>query len=157
MSQQQDNFLPAGKYYIGDPCYVVPDEHWTDGDDFCDQLFSNNSPEAPANIMILGHPIQAQNTAHGDGVYDDNIGNSYPVDAGLIGAVPVDLNENCDGMLNTIIDFEEDFQVIYNDGDIDFISSTGKKLLSVYTDYEEEDDNDDDDWGWDEDEEDDLY
>lgn len=45
-------------------------------------LFENNEE---ARRLIAFH------TAHGDGVYEDEDGNQYPVDAGMIGAIPVEL------------------------------------------------------------------
>ena len=32
--------FPAGKYYIGDPCYVIDDDKWSQ---VCDQIFKDGS------------------------------------------------------------------------------------------------------------------
>lgn len=85
--------LPAGTYWVGDPCYCVPDDHWDDllnvSDFFgCGGFGTRNTlPKGVYNFR--GVPILAFNTAYGDGVYEDDEGRKYPVDAGLIGAVPV--------------------------------------------------------------------
>lgn len=33
--------LPAGRYFIGDPCYVIADSDWIE---FCDLSFDKNGP-----------------------------------------------------------------------------------------------------------------
>lgn len=85
--------LPAGTYWIGDPCYSVPKDDWDDllnvSDYFgCGGFGTRNTP--PKGVYTFrGMPIAGFNTAYGDGVYEDEQGNRYPVAAGLIGAVPV--------------------------------------------------------------------
>lgn len=78
--------VPAGEYYLGDPCYAVPDEHWMALLESCDYF---NDPVG----KVAGHEVLAFHTAHGDGTYQDDDGNKYPVDAGLIGLVPVGLTD----------------------------------------------------------------
>lgn len=77
--------VPAGRYFLGDPCYAVPNEYWTPLLDSCD--FFDGSPVGQAN----GSQVLAFGTAWGDGTYNDQHGNSYPVDAGLIGLTPIAL------------------------------------------------------------------
>ena len=43
---------------------------------------------------IDGHPVLGIRTAFGDGTYFDEAGNEYPVDAGMIGAVPAEFTDN---------------------------------------------------------------
>lgn len=79
--------LPPGTYYIGDPCYVFERESW---DTIGEQTeWFHKTPIAELNGMQL----LAFGTAYGDGDYADQFGNRYPVDAGLIGVVPVFLME----------------------------------------------------------------
>lgn len=73
--------IPAGRYFLGDPCYAVPDELWHDLLASCDYF---NEPVG----NVAGHRVVAFSTAYGDGEYYDNQGRRYPVDAGLIGVVP---------------------------------------------------------------------
>lgn len=76
-------YVPAGKYVIGDPCYTVPDDDWIKLLESCEYF------NRPVGISG-GYEVLAFPTAYGDGVYRDQRGNVYPVDAGLIGLVPVE-------------------------------------------------------------------
>lgn len=75
--------LPAGTYYVGDPCYCFDHESWralgAQTNWFADR----------ADGEIAGRRMAAFGTKHGNGTYADGCGNFYPVDSGLIGAVPV--------------------------------------------------------------------
>tara|TARA_R110000824_G_scaffold201667_3_gene385762 strand:- start:288 stop:722 length:435 start_codon:yes stop_codon:yes gene_type:complete len=86
--------LPAGKYWIGDPCYVLdesgPEFNWGD---FCHHCFkddgsgrANDGVQKHQEILFAWH-----GTAYGDGCYIDQLGNSYGVDAGMIGCVPYEV------------------------------------------------------------------
>lgn len=61
--------LPAGKYFYGDPCYVLS------RDDF-DKLYEGELQ----NCALL-------KTRHGDGCYGDNTNNTLYVDSGHLGLV----------------------------------------------------------------------
>ena len=77
--------VPAGRYILGDPCYAVPEDKWME------LLESCNYFENPIGTFSKGtdnHYIVAFGTRWGDGCYRGTDGNSYPVDAGLIGLVP---------------------------------------------------------------------
>jgi hypothetical protein len=99
--------LPAGKYYIGDCCYVLEEKHrdydlW---EEFCNQFF-NDSEE----IIIEGKSIVAYDTLYGDGEYKSNIGASFPVDSGLIGCTPAELWKGEGNPFGcTLITFKTDF------------------------------------------------
>ena len=82
--------LPAGWYYIGDPCYVLKgDGEW---DKVCGQLdHLDHLGYGGGSIVVNARQVVIFQTAYGDGDYPDNYGRSYPVDSGLIGAVPVEL------------------------------------------------------------------
>jgi hypothetical protein len=75
--------VPAGEYFLGDPSYAVPDDQWHP------LLWSWADLSRPLGHMLDGTYIVAFPTAYGDGVYKDDHGHSYPVDAGLIGLVPI--------------------------------------------------------------------
>ena len=74
--------VPAGRYFLGDPCYAVPDafwEHFGASNDWWQK-----GPIAEYNGMkVLGF-----GTAFGDGEYLGTNGHHYPVDSGMIGLVP---------------------------------------------------------------------
>lgn len=76
--------FPAGDYYIGDLCYVLSDElyHGVWGDNF------GYDPGYITNGTIS---FAMESTAYGDGEYEDDEGNKYPVDAGIIGIAPVSI------------------------------------------------------------------
>lgn len=79
--------LPPGEYYLGDPCYVIRD----DGDwkRFLSHLGDGEKDTDGVIIDWNGHKCFVCATNCGDGVYDDQHGNEYPVDAGMIAAIPI--------------------------------------------------------------------
>lgn len=88
--------LPAGEYYLGDPCYVIAEDEWLN---FC-HLLSTFDREKMQEVSLCtngmiaefnGHKVFVTSTNCGDGSYRDQLGNSYPVDAGLIGLIPLAL------------------------------------------------------------------
>lgn len=100
--------VPAGHYILGDPCYVVPDCDWDS------LLQSCNYFENPIGYVkdgIQEFPVLAFSTLWGDGCYKGTDGNTYPVDAGLIGLVPVEIlgNDvhNLRGDLSKIVTFDK--------------------------------------------------
>ena len=82
--------VPKGTYVIGDPCYAVPDKNW---DSLLQSCNFFNYPIGYVNDGKLLHPVMAFGTKWGDGSYHGTDGNVYPVDAGLIGLVPVEIVE----------------------------------------------------------------
>lgn len=129
--------LPAGKYFIGDPCYVIRDEDWSD---ILDEtrffgLYATEKAmmeddysakdEQNGIFKYKGHKLAASSTAYGDGEYHSNVGTKFSVDAGLLAAVPmalVDMTAYGDTLekLGAFVEMEEDFDVDYNDGVITF-------------------------------------
>jgi hypothetical protein len=107
--------LPAGTYYIGDPCYVIKDEDWMQALNETNFFNLCASPEAvrkrefnPKNLRngaFLYHAkdhdfhyhLAASSTKFGDGDYPcKNNGceiGKCGVDAGLISAIPVEMIE----------------------------------------------------------------
>lgn len=116
--------LPAGKYWIGDPCYVLdkrdtPTENfrWDQFVDFC----FDGDPTGRKNEGIVDHQgitFAFFGTEYGDGCYPDNLGNHYGVDAGMIGCIPVDNIEV--NSLGTVHTFDKDFDCEYDNGTIRF-------------------------------------
>lgn len=172
--------MKAGKYYIGDPCYVLDepkyDWHKVLKDTLYFGLFS--SPLAMKRDMYKPRdeqhgefPIEdndgnlytaaVSTTKYGDGSYYDEEGNEYGVDAGMIGAIPIEaiseesvLNRYCGGKfadgtesfeavlnrLGHVHEFDQDFSIAYDDGKIRFGTYYGSDVV-VDTDpeYDEED------------------
>lgn len=112
--------MQAGTYYIGDLCYVMHDR-WGE---FCDATIDGTSVKDGVFVLLDGCVVASFTTAYGDGTYEDFAGNSYPVDAGLIGCIKMsDIAEsergNVEGCGN-MFTFEDDFEVGSRDGVITF-------------------------------------
>lgn len=84
--------MPAGEYFVGDPCYAVPDEKWSD---WLDDAYGGRDGNTVDVLLaeVDGRPVLGISTAYGDGVYWASDGCSYPVDSGLLGLVPVEVAE----------------------------------------------------------------
>jgi len=83
--------VPPGSYFLGDPCYAVPDALWMPLLESC-SIF-----EQPIGT-VDGTQVLAFGTAYGDGSYSDQADNTFSVDAGLIGLTPMALastHPNC--------------------------------------------------------------
>ena len=102
--------MQAGKYYVGDLCYVMDDDEWEQvcartiqGSKFADGEFELND----------GRKFAIYGTSWGDGGYHDYYGNEYSVDSGSIGCIKVeDIKvEKYDDIerLGAIVEFETDF------------------------------------------------
>ena len=108
------NFMPAGKYYVGDLCYVMHGE-W---DEVCGLFFKDRTDHGcNEGVFTLkdGRKFASFNTAYGDGEYRDEQGRKYGVDAGLIGCIQmldVDLlNPSNFTRGGQVIDFPYEFVV----------------------------------------------
>lgn len=73
----------AGTYYVGDPCYVIDADKW--------QEFLEPYWNGEGEFEFEGLRVAAYRTMYGDGVYFDQEGNQYGVDAGMIGVIPMEL------------------------------------------------------------------
>ena len=77
----------AGRYYVGDLCYVMHDA-W---DEICDLVFDDNHGCIEGEFTLKdGRRFAMYNTAYGDGVYTDQYGREYSVDSGSIGCILLD-------------------------------------------------------------------
>lgn len=78
--------MPAGKYWVGDLCYVMHAE-WSEA---CN-LFFKDRTDSGCNegefTLEDGRRFVSFNTKWGDGCYRDQTGLEYNVDAGLIGCI----------------------------------------------------------------------
>lgn len=104
--------MPAGKYYVGDLCYVMHDE-W----DECCHLFFKGRTDHSCNEgefnLKDGRRFASYTTKYGDGEYSDQMGNRYGVDAGLIGCIrleDIDLKQESNFLRGgSIVEFPSDF------------------------------------------------
>jgi len=103
--------MKAGKYYIGDLCYVMHPE-W---DEFCSLTISGHNVLDGEFNLKDGRRFATFTTKWGDGTYKDEQGRKYGVDAGLIGCIALnDIDLNADGNFITggqIVQFDNDFTV----------------------------------------------
>lgn len=110
--------VPAGIYYVGDPCYTAGQ------DDNAWQKWCNAVPDNGELLAATynGFPVIGLHTAHGDGTYNDSDGYEYGVDAGMIGIVPVELIEKMGVQVDSsdygrIVEFTEETQLVrHSDG-----------------------------------------
>lgn len=143
---KNSNYFPAGKYYIGDPCYAVKDGKWIELVETTGCFGLHNKFEIPYDnwndglFLYNGKKCFAEGTAYWVGSYQDNKGRIYGVDAGLIGIMPL---ECCDGNLmdgGNIVEFEKPFYVSANNGVFEF----GNVIINTRDD--EDNDTDDEDY-----------
>ena len=115
--------MPAGRYYIGDLCYVMHPE-WQE----CCELFF--PPGAPGRgvegefTLKDGRRFASFGTAYGDGTYSSNMTTVHSVDSGSIGCIRVE--DICDHEYDNIeelgafVEFAEPFEVSANAGILKF-------------------------------------
>ncbi len=115
--------MQAGKYYIGDLCYVMHDA-W---DEFCDITIDGNNVLDGEFQLKDGRKFATYGTAYGDGCYNArdgyNVIGECGVDAGLIGCILLDdikdiRENNIDG--GVIVDFPAPFETGEDRGTIYF-------------------------------------
>jgi len=94
------NMMPAGKYYVGDLCYVL-DELW---DEVCENLSEGEHKLSDGRKYVWYH------TKYGDGMYTSNIGTNHPVDAGLIGCIELGDEVSEDYDFGAIVEFKNPFK-----------------------------------------------
>lgn len=78
--------MPAGRYYVGDLCYVMHDA-WGE---FCSITIQGHQLLNGEFTLADGRRFATYGTMYGDGLYQDTHGRSYSVDAGLIGCIRVE-------------------------------------------------------------------
>lgn len=111
--------MPAGRYYIGDLCYVMHPE-WNE---CCDLFFPASSYPGQAEgefALRDGRRFASFGTAYGDGTYRSNIGTSHAVDSGSIGCIRVEdiRDDQYDNIeeLGAIVEFDQPFEVSKDQG-----------------------------------------
>lgn len=76
-------------FYIGDICYVLGEklyhDFWGTQNKYSSGVYRN--------VLGTGLGFAVSHTKYGDGIYNDQRGHQYYVDAGVIGAVPLELIE----------------------------------------------------------------
>lgn len=128
--------MKAGKYYIGDLCYVLRDEIW---DEVCGLLFHGwgNVLDDGLHKLKDGREFYIFSTAHGDGVYKDQVGFEYAIDSGTIGCILADSVKLPERGKFRVVDLPDAYS--YVDGGTLYFGN-----VIINTDGEE--DEDEDDW-----------
>ena len=123
--------FPAGKYYIGDLCYVLPDsiyENVFGGYEYANGLYRNNNAGSTQIFMIGG-------TSDGDGKYDGSDGNSFCVDAGIIGICPVSMiakeKESSAKRCGHIYNFDTQVRATFSRGVFVFTSTHSRLVIDT--------------------------
>ena len=132
--------MPAGRYYVGDLCYVMSDEEWKQ---FCKITLTGEKVLDGEFEMPDGRRFASYSTAYGDGVYYDEYGHTFSVDAGLIGCIlESDIKEPLDNILDlgAIIDFNTPFVTSGGRGEKDWdgVIQFGTVMIETDPVYEEE-------------------
>jgi hypothetical protein len=111
--------MKAGKFYIGDLCYVMHNE-WEEA---CNLMFDPMNGAHGEGIFKLkdGREFAIFGTAHGDGSYLDQNGREYAVDSGSIGCILADsLTEEIRYDLANVVEIKNDFTPYSNNGTLYF-------------------------------------
>jgi len=137
--------MPAGRYYVGDLCYVMTDKEW---DEFCSLTTDGLRCLHGEFNFKDGRRFATFGTRWGDGKYfDTNKLYEFSVDAGLIGCMRLNeinikklkLNELEE--LGAIIDFPYEFGT----GVTDSVITIGHVVIDTDAEYEDEDEHEDED------------
>ena len=149
--------LPNGKAWIGDPCYVFPEDYW---DNFCSLMFGdshnpvvNDKDGAEVVVTVDGkdYKFWIIGTAFGDGNYalrknGMEIGTGLGVDAGLLAVIPLDVLEAWDGKedhLGTTI-LLQNATLTASEGNFQLKAKDGNYTVNTVGDDDDEDDFEDD-------------
>ena len=139
--------MEAGKYYVGDLCYVMTDDEW---DEVCSLTIKGNQCLQGEFNLKDGRRFAMYNTAWGDGVYRDQFKRDYSVDAGSIGCIKLsdikaDKYDNIEELGN-ISEFGMDFTTSGGRGNPDWdgvICIGGIKIQTDADDWEDEEEDED--------------
>lgn len=112
--------MTAGKYWVGDLCYVLGDR-W---DEVCSKTIRGREVLEGKFALDDGLEFVMLKTAHGDGVYVDQDGLGYGVDSGSIGAVSAEdadiVPESFGGSLGHVAEFDGVWEATSEEGVLSF-------------------------------------
>lgn len=136
-------------FYIGDICYVLgePLYHGVWGEQYNFQHGTFSDPKTGLSVAVAG-------TAYGDGCYLGSDGTKFPVDAGVIGVVPLELVQYKNSLdCGKVVKCPGMARLEAEDGKFE-ISLPDSTILTINTDYGPHDPrcDEDDEEAWDEDE-----
>lgn len=127
-------------HYVGDPCYVIPDDRWSE---FCDKLFALETYRKYGGGIIRWevdgetYLIDVHNSPFGDGTWSfdmqDDEGNDIVlgVDAGLLAIVPMEcVCPKADFYLGAVFHGEPTLETLEQDGGI--VELNGQRNKGYY-------------------------
>lgn len=131
--------MPAGRYYIGDLCYVMTEKEWNE---FCKLTIVDHDVVNGEFAFADGRRFATYSTKWGDGAYQSNINSKHLVDSGSIGCMRLNeiniemLDEEEMERLGAIVNFDLPFYTKESDGLIKF----GDVIINTDADeyYDEE-------------------
>ena len=133
--------MPAGKYYVGDLCYVMDHDEWHQ---VCARTIQGTKIVDGEFELDDGRRFAIYGTAYGDGEYYDQYGHTYSVDAGSIGCILMsDIRANkYDNLLDlgAILEFAEPFETAGGRGSAnwDGVIKIGHVEIATSPEYEDE-------------------
>ena len=134
--------IPAGDYWLSDPCYTIKDEDWVPWLEACNYREEDN---LIGNIPGTNFSAVGFRTSWGDGVYPLQKEDGYNwkdvaelgVDAGLIGFVPCEYGGEASLYVHKIT-FDSLTSVTWREGNITWRNRSGENFR-VVTDGSDED------------------
>lgn len=128
--------MPAGRYHVGDLCYVLTEEKWEEA---CELMFptvdSGRQGRYGTFTLSDGTVFTILPTKYGDGCYPSSRETCFAVDSGTIGCILASSLERSGDFADAGVFDLEDFTPEYDDGTLHFGD------VSIYTgDDAEEDD-----------------
>jgi len=147
--------MKAGTYFVGDLCYVAEDGTQFNWCDVYRTTVSGHNVLSGEMKLPNGVYFAMYTTLYGDGCYNSNTNDEFPVDSGSIGCIELAyldmfvVKEAITNGLGVIVEFENDFET-GSDGEGNI---TIGHVVICTGDLDE--DEDDDDYSWDEDEDED--
>ena len=140
-------------FIVTDVCYVLREDYYTN-------FWGEKHNYSDGVFEINGFRFAVGSTAYGDGVYFDNEAHKYPVDAGNISLVPLELVGKEDGLsFGTVFGIPGEAEFTCENGIFDIALPNGHKIhIDTRIDgYEDEDEDEDSDDDYDDDYDEDYY
>lgn len=142
VEDMEDTVKSEKGFYIGDPCYVLPDEIY-------DEIWGDKYNFKDGKIVIEDNAFIVHGTAYGDGEYFDGKGIAYGVDSGTLAIIPIELIKETEIEPNEG-EYEYGRIVFGNKGSLEYVDGVftfkvdAKEVVidtdPAYDDYDNEDD-----------------
>lgn len=130
--------IPAGEYYLGDPCYPILDNEWSD---IVKKMYDDAANFLDGDILHVSNGIMLQFLVKDfKCTYNDQYDFEYSSDSGIIGLVSLSHNPNytLTDLVN-VIKFDTETECTSEDGVLTFgnyIIDTNNKNIDNELDFE---------------------